>query len=458
MKIRFVFDVEAQDLHQEGFSYGYVVAEVNPVTNEFHILEQGECHSIAGAQAACDWVKSNVIPSIPALQPYLNANIALLDANALPSTVVRTNRELRDKFYSLYKKYKDKDKEMEVEFWSDVNFPVETNFLSAIVNDCSDGTRDFEMPYPLRDLANLLDVNVKRSEYCGLNGLVTHHPVDDAMTILYSLQKIETELKTSKFKLPAIISNQSQSKLRFVFDIGAQDLQLSAFAFGYVVTRTDEVGLQIIEKGQCYSIYGALGAKEYVQENSLPCLKILKPYLAMDEEMLKSINLPRELVLTVKDLRERFYSIYTKWRSYGAEIYSSDVNFPVETNFLSAIVQDGNSSRDWEMPYPLNDISSMLAVDVSRADYTGLKGLVKGNPLSHALASSCALHMAEATHTSQNNSLEDELALIRTKYQEHLQQDEPTYSYADTLRMTGSPIFTETRQSSSLGTDLDYGF
>lgn len=37
MKIRFVFDVEAQDLHKEGFAYGYVVVGINDA-NEISVL------------------------------------------------------------------------------------------------------------------------------------------------------------------------------------------------------------------------------------------------------------------------------------------------------------------------------------------------------------------------------------------------------------------------------------
>jgi len=442
MITRFFFDIESQDLHKEGFSFGYVAVRINQKTNEFVILEQGECHSIEGAQGACDWVRENVIPALTALHPYLNADITTLDASILPDNVVRTTRELREKFYRLYKRYKDQH----AEFWSDVNFPVETNFLSAIVKD-GNGSRDFEMPYPLHDMANFLDVSVTRKNYCGLTGLIDHNPLHDALAILYSLQKVENELKTTAYKPPAITANQS--KLRFVFDVGAQDLQLSGFGFGYVVTRLDEMGLQVLEQGQCYSIYSAQEVKEYVRKNSLPCLTLLHPFLNKDKEALEKLSLPHELVLTVHELRERFYTIYNRWRKFGAQVYSSDVNFPVETNFLSMVVEDGKGSRDWEMPYPLADISSLIKVDISREEYTGLQGLGKGNPLNHALASSCALHMHEIQNVVPVTAdTKERIAAIQKKYQEHVQpypRDDKMMPYVANVKNTGSPLDTKSK-------------
>ncbi len=42
MTIRFFFDVESQDLHKQGFGYGYVVVESNK-NADLKILEEGEC-------------------------------------------------------------------------------------------------------------------------------------------------------------------------------------------------------------------------------------------------------------------------------------------------------------------------------------------------------------------------------------------------------------------------------
>lgn len=410
--IRFIFNIEAEDLHRPGFSFGYVVAQVNPTTKEFIILERADCHSIEGAQAACDWVKENVLPSIKELYPYLSVNLASLDPKDLPSNIVKTKHELRERFYVAYLKYKD----LGAEFWCDVTYPVISNFLSAVVSD-GQRSRDFTMPYPLRDLANFLDFKVNRIEYSSLKGLVRHNPINDSMAKIYSLSKFENALAANQNIKPFICS--TESKIRFVFDVGAQDLHLPSFAFGYVVTRGEGSELDIIEKGLCISIESAREAENYVKRNSLPHFNMLHTYLKMSSEELKQQKLPEELVMSIRELRERFYAVYAKWRSTGAEIYSADVGFPVETNFLAKIVEDGEGQRNWNMPYPLTDVSSLLSVDVSRTSFTGLQHFRKGNPLHHALASSCALYM----HQAGVGELE-KINQIRSLYQYHIESTE----------------------------------
>src|SRR3990167_10032615 len=155
MKTRFFFDVEAQSLHGEGFAYGYVVVNVNEATKEFTILEKGECYSVLGAKEATNWVKENVIPSLTLLTPYLEKDLSTLNTSSLPSEIVISTKDLRDNFYKIYTKWKKQG----AEFWSDVNFPVETNFLSAIVKD-GNSSRDWDMPYPLLDVSNFVNVNI----------------------------------------------------------------------------------------------------------------------------------------------------------------------------------------------------------------------------------------------------------------------------------------------------------
>ncbi|HAT3891400.1 hypothetical protein SDB42_06300 [Legionella pneumophila serogroup 1] len=188
-KIRFFFDVESQSLHGEGFAFGYVVMTKHEKTNELIILEKGECYSIEGARGATDWVQEHVIPSLSFLSSYLKQDLSLLKSESLPSEVVVTTKELRDRFFEIYKKWKDQ----EAEFWTDVNFPVESNFLSEVVKD-GKGTRDWQMPYALLDVANFLDVKVDRNEYSELKGLQKHNPLDDILASAYSLYKYEAEL------------------------------------------------------------------------------------------------------------------------------------------------------------------------------------------------------------------------------------------------------------------------
>lgn len=390
MKTRFFFDVEAQDLHKEGFAFGYLVANINLETKKIEILEKGECYSIIGAKGSSEWVQNNVLPSLTLLEPYLTADLSQINKDALPPEIVLTTFDLRERFYQIYQRWKKQG----AEFWSDVNFPVETNFLSAIVKD-GQGTRDFEMPYPLHDASNFLSIDLVRMDYCGVPDLRRHNPLDDCIALAYSLHKYEMEKQR-------LTIQENKVKLRFLFDVGAQDLHQAGFAFGYVVTSFDpKLGkIEILEKGEVYSILGAQKVGAYVKENALPCLTHLQPYLNYDAEQLQKVTLPPQLVLSMHDLRERFWAIYSKWKRFGAEAWSSDVNFPVETNFLSAIVEDGKGSRDWEMPYPLSDVASLIDVNISRQKTSGLMGLSKGNPLHHALTSSCVLHQYELKEMS----------------------------------------------------------
>lgn len=192
-KIRFFFDVESQSLHGEGFAFGYVVITKHENSNELVILEKGECYSIEGAKGATDWVQEHIIPSLSYLTPYLQRDITVLKKSSLPYEVVVTTKELRDRFFGIYKKWKDQN----AEFWTDVNFPVESNFLSAIVKDAN-GTRDWEMPYALLDVASFLDVKVNRNEYSELKSLRKHNPLDDILASAYSLYKYEAELKNKR--------------------------------------------------------------------------------------------------------------------------------------------------------------------------------------------------------------------------------------------------------------------
>ncbi len=98
------------------------------------------------------------------------------------------------------------------------------------------------------------------------------------------------------------------------------------------------------------SIYSAAKAGKWVKEHVIPSLTLLTPYLQIDPKTISADSLPKELVLTPRALRNKFYDVYIKWKNEGAEIWS-DANFPVETNFLSAIVKDGKGARDMKMPY-----------------------------------------------------------------------------------------------------------
>ncbi len=210
MKRIFVFDVESTSLFGTGFAVGAVVLEpitevwkrktgleesdvfvrvndgspINPVskcggylgcitttqyikpTGKYKQIDSFELLSLAGLKKACDWVKDNVIPSLHYMKKC------------------NTDKELREQFYSFYMKHKDN-----CDIYSDVNFPVETNFLTDIVRD-DVATREFTMPYPLLDIANQISVDIDRVEKyekdTGLK-LRKHNPLDDSIASAHCL-------------------------------------------------------------------------------------------------------------------------------------------------------------------------------------------------------------------------------------------------------------------------------
>lgn len=148
-----VFDVECTSLFGTAFAFGAVVIDIKTEK----LLDQIELKSLESISDCCGWVKENILPNI----------------TDMPSC--KTNLELRSVFWKFYQKWKDK-----AEVWVDVGFPVETNFLNAVANDDLPN-REFAMPYPLRDLANFLDVTKSRVEQSGLFDLKQHNPIDDSL-------------------------------------------------------------------------------------------------------------------------------------------------------------------------------------------------------------------------------------------------------------------------------------
>lgn len=155
-----VFDVESTNLHGSGFAVGAIV--VNRGGTE---VDRFELLSIEGATKANDWVKENVIPHL----------------KDMPTCAY--DFTLREKFYEFYMKHKET-----AEIWSDCNFPVETNFLSDIVKDDFEA-RQWNMPYPLKDISTIVDIDLDRIKECGIKDLRKHNPLDDARASVYFLLK-----------------------------------------------------------------------------------------------------------------------------------------------------------------------------------------------------------------------------------------------------------------------------
>lgn len=160
MKKVLFLDVESDGLYGEPFAFGLVVGEIS---DKGEVSVQEKVGFRSDIEVKNSWVRENVLPHLNSLS-------------------VVPHEELFEKFYKLYKKYKDQGYEL----WVDVGYPVETNFLAKVFG--SKEERMFEGPYPLYDLGNFLNPDVSRAEFSGKG--YTHNPVDDAEASLYCLAKI----------------------------------------------------------------------------------------------------------------------------------------------------------------------------------------------------------------------------------------------------------------------------
>ncbi|MCF6094544.1 hypothetical protein L1765_11275 [Microaerobacter geothermalis] len=153
----------------------------------------------------------------------------------------------------------------------------------------------------------------------------------------------------------------------FCFDVETDGLYGAPFAVGAVV---------LSESGEEIERFAGIAQikikNDWVKQNVLPNLEGLQKYE------------------TDVDLREAFWDIYQKHK--GDSYILVDVGYPVETNFLRQVILDDLENRQWNGPYPLYDVSSVLQAkgidpDVNRIEYSGLKGLKPHNPADDALAS-----------------------------------------------------------------------
>lgn len=159
----FIFDVESISLHGEAFAFAAVV--FSPTGK---IIDKLELVATDPMQKASAWVRINVIPALELFN------------------TVTTGKELRQAFYEFYQKHKQYSIIV-----ADCAFPVETNFLSAVAADDLE-KREFEMPYPLYDIANFVHVDIVRSSIVN-KPLRKHNPYDDCLASYYALtlQKVK---------------------------------------------------------------------------------------------------------------------------------------------------------------------------------------------------------------------------------------------------------------------------
>ena len=124
-----------------------------------------------------------------------------------------------------------------------------------------------------------------------------------------------------------------------VFDVESIGLHGEGFAVAWVVVNLDGErigeGCLACDPDQCK---GTAEGRAWVAQN-VPPLEITSP--------------------TPQHLRDTFWCEWRRWADQGA-VLVADCSWPVEANFLSACVKQDHKEREWQGPYPLHDLASVL--------------------------------------------------------------------------------------------------
>ena len=64
---------------------------------------------------------------------------------------------------------------------------------------------------------------------------------------------------------------------------------------------------------------------------------------------------------TPRQVRGAFWDIWMRWKDHITAMVA-DCAWPVEVRFLIMCVDDDIGAREWQGPYPLHDLASMLLI------------------------------------------------------------------------------------------------
>jgi hypothetical protein len=129
-----------------------------------------------------------------------------------------------------------------------------------------------------------------------------------------------------------------------VFDVESTSLHGKGFAVGAVII--EKKSGKELDSFIMKSIQSENDANEWVKEKVLPNL-VKFPAVKKDFE-----------------LRYAFWCFLKDYQDV-CDIWV-DVGYPVETNFLEEIYNDEWSEREFSMPYPLFDVSTIVDVNINR--------------------------------------------------------------------------------------------
>lgn len=151
---------------------------------------------------------------------------------------------------------------------------------------------------------------------------------------------------------------------RMVFDVESRGLQGEGFAVAYVVM----VGDQEVDSGFAWCRPAHVGGTNeglaWVEKNVMPHFHESPTHD------------------TAPEVRDFFWRAWRQWAERGAQLWA-DCGWPVEARFLIECVDDDPAAREWNGPYPLHDIATVVAL--SGGDPTARETRSPSEPAHHPL-------------------------------------------------------------------------
>ena len=123
-----------------------------------------------------------------------------------------------------------------------------------------------------------------------------------------------------------------------VFDVESIGLHGEGFAFGWVLVVGDSQTMEGRFACPPSAASGHDAARHWVKENIVP--------------VPANCETPRQV-------RDAFWETWQRCKDAGA-LLVADCAWPVEARFLAACVDDDPGPREWEGPYPLHDLASII--------------------------------------------------------------------------------------------------
>jgi hypothetical protein len=218
-----------------------------------------------------------------------------------------------------------------------------------------------------------------------------------------------------------------------VFDVESVGLHGEGFAVGWVVVHRAAGEL---EQGLlCCAPDLAFGSEESLQwvAEHAPAMKTTHAY-------------PGEV-------RAAFWKAWLQWKAKGA-VLVADCCWPVEARFLAACVADEPAQREWEGPYPLHDLASVLLAlgrDPLATNERRPDELPAHHPLADARQSARLLVEALAAQPAADERVVNDLAALVRQLAWLLRRRDPdstlparAVEYLKRCGLEGSPLRAET--------------